>query len=177
MSESFEDNIGTMAVADRQRFDVTALEAYLKQHVEDFAGPLSIEQFKGGQSNPTFKLITPRKHYVMRSKPGPVARLLPSAHAIEREFKVQSALAGSDVPVARMYCLCDDESVIGRAFYIMDCVEGRVLWDQGLAGFSNAEREAVYDEMNRVIAALHTVDYAAIGLHTRLILSRRSRNS
>jgi aminoglycoside phosphotransferase (APT) family kinase protein len=157
-------NIGTMAVADKQRFDLAVLESYLKQHVDGFQGPVTVEQFKGGQSNPTFKLTTPKKNYVMRSKPGPIAKLLPSAHAIEREYKVQSALAGSDVPVSKMYCLCEDEAVIGRAFYIMDCVEGRVLWDQGLAGYSNAERAAIYDEMNRVIAALHRVDYQAVGL-------------
>ena len=164
MSDSNAHNIGTMAVAERQKFDEAVLADYLKQYVEDFSGPLKVEQFKGGQSNPTFKLSTPKKNYVMRSKPGPVAKLLPSAHAIEREFKVQKALAGSDVPVSKMYCLCDDESVIGRAFYIMDCIEGRVLWDQSLPGVSNLEREAIYDEMNRVISALHLVDYQAVGL-------------
>jgi aminoglycoside phosphotransferase (APT) family kinase protein len=100
----------------------------------------------------------------MRAKPGPVARLLPSAHAVEREYRVLKALAGTDVPVARTYGLCEDEGVIGRAFYIMDCVEGRVLWDQSLPGLSNAERAAIYDEMNRVIAALHRVDVEAVGL-------------
>jgi aminoglycoside phosphotransferase (APT) family kinase protein len=163
-SELVEQNVGTMAVSERQRFDVAALEQWMHAHVDGFQGPLSIEQFKGGQSNPTFRLSTPAKRYVMRSKPGPVARLLPSAHAIEREFKVQRALAGTDVPVARMYGLCEDESVIGRAFYIMDCVEGRVLWEQSLPGMSPAERAAHYDEMNRVIAALHRVDVAAVGL-------------
>jgi aminoglycoside phosphotransferase (APT) family kinase protein len=164
LSDTNQHNIGTMAVAEKQRFDMAVLEDYLKVHVEGFQGPLTIEQFKGGQSNPTFKLSTPEKNYVMRAKPGPLAKLLPSAHAIEREYKVQSALANTDVPVATMYCLCEDEAVIGRAFYIMDCVEGRVLWDQGLAGASNQEREAIYDEMNRVISALHTVDYQAVGL-------------
>ena len=120
--------------------------------------------FKGGQSNPTYKLVTPQRNYVMRSKPGPVARLLPSAHAIEREFAVMRGLAGTDVPVARMYCLCEDESVIGRAFYVMEFVQGRVLWDQSLPGMTAAERAAIYDEMNRVMAALHKVDVAAQGL-------------
>ncbi|MEY2685896.1 MAG: hypothetical protein RL375_94, partial [Pseudomonadota bacterium] len=101
---------------------------------------------------------------VMRAKPGPVARLLPSAHAIEREFRVMAALTGSDVPVARMLLLCDDEAVIGRAFYVMEYVEGRVLWDQTLPGMTQAERAAIYDEMNRVMAALHSVDVAAVGL-------------
>jgi aminoglycoside phosphotransferase (APT) family kinase protein len=145
-------------------FDPAALQAYLQQHLKDFSGPLTIEQFKGGQSNPTYRLSTPRMRYVMRSKPGPVAKLLPSAHAIEREFRVMKALAASAVPVARMHLLCEDEAVIGRAFYIMEHVDGRVLWDQSLPGMSVAERGAIYDEMNRVLAALHTVDVKALGL-------------
>ena len=164
MSDLAEQNVGTTPVAERHRFDVGALDAWMRANVEDFAGPLTVEQFKGGQSNPTFRLSTPSRAYVMRAKPGPVAKLLPSAHAVEREYKVLAALAGTDVPVARVYGLCEDESVIGRAFYIMDCVEGRVLWDQSLPGVSNAERDAIYDEMNRVIAALHKVDVAAVGL-------------
>ena len=100
----------------------------------------------------------------MRAKPGPGAKLLPSAHAIEREYRVLSALAGTGIPVARVYALCEDESVIGRAFYVMEYVDGRVLWEQSLPGLSNAERTSIYDEMNRVIAALHSVDYEAIGL-------------
>jgi aminoglycoside phosphotransferase (APT) family kinase protein len=164
MSDLAEQNVGTTPVAERHRFDVGALDAWMSANVEDFAGPLTVEQFKGGQSNPTFRLSTPSRAYVMRAKPGPVAKLLPSAHAVEREYKVLAALAGTDVPVARVYGLCEDESVIGRAFYIMDCVEGRVLWDQSLPGVSNAERDAIYDEMNRVIAALHKVDVAAVGL-------------
>ena len=160
----YEEFIGTQPVADRQKFDVAALEAYLAQHVDGFSGPLSVEQFKGGQSNPTFKLLTPSRAYVMRAKPGPAAKLLQSAHAIDREYRVMHALAGSGVPVATMYTLCEDESVIGRAFYVMEFVEGRVLWDQGLPGMTPAERGAIYAEMNRVISALHKVDYAAIGL-------------
>jgi len=155
---------GTMAVPERHQFDVGLLEAYLKPRIPDFAGPLAVELFKGGQSNPTYKLITPRRTFAMRAKPGPVARLLPSAHAIEREFRVLSALAATEVPVPEVYCLCEDEAVIGRAFYVMQFVEGRVLWDQGLPGMSASERGAIYDEMNRVIAALHTVDFASIGL-------------
>ncbi|AQW32431.1 phosphotransferase (plasmid) [Ralstonia syzygii subsp. celebesensis] len=155
---------GTRPVAEQQKFDIGALEAWMRGHVDGFAGPLSVEQFKGGQSNPTFKLITPSRTYVMRAKPGPKAKLLPSAHAIEREYRVMDALARTDVPVARMFALCEDESVIGRAFYIMEFVQGRVLWDQALPGMTGAERDAIYDEMNRVIAVLHSVDYAAIGL-------------
>ncbi|SDH76553.1 phosphotransferase [Paraburkholderia phenazinium] len=155
---------GTRPVTERQRFDSDALAAWLAQHVDGFAGPLTVEQFAGGQSNPTFKLITPSRTYVMRAKPGPTAKLLPSAHAIEREYRVMHALAGTDVPVAQMLALCEDESVVGRAFYVMEFVEGRVLWDQSLPGMTPNERGAIYDEMNRVIAALHSVDVAAIGL-------------
>jgi len=155
---------GTRPVNERQRFDSAALAAWLAQHVDGFAGPLTLEQFAGGQSNPTFKLITPSRTYVMRAKPGPTAKLLPSAHAVEREYRVMHALASTDVPVAQMLALCEDESVIGRAFYVMEFVEGRVLWDQSLPGMTPAERSVIYDEMNRVIAALHSVDVAAVGL-------------
>jgi len=161
MSEQF---VGTMPVQERHRFDEAVLERYLRAHVPGFSGALTIEQFKGGQSNPTYRLSAGGRHYVMRSKPGPTAKLLPSAHAVEREYRIITALGGTGIPVPGTWCLCEDESVIGRAFYVMDCVEGRVLWDQSLPGMSKAERVAIYDEMNRVIAALHQVDYAAIGL-------------
>jgi aminoglycoside phosphotransferase (APT) family kinase protein len=144
--------------------DVAALQAYLEARLDGFAGPLTVERFQGGQSNPTYQLVTPRQRYVMRSKPAPKARLLPSAHAIEREYAVMGALHGSAVPVPHMLLLCEDESVIGRAFYVMSFVEGRVLWDQSLPGFDAAGRAAVYDEMNRVIAALHCVDIERAGL-------------
>jgi aminoglycoside phosphotransferase (APT) family kinase protein len=157
---------GTRAVAESHAFDSAALEAYLLREMPGFAGPLAVEQFKGGQSNPTYKLVTPAKVYAMRSKPGPAARLLPSAHAIEREFRVMKALAGSGVPVARMHLLCEDEAVIGRAFYIMEFMDGRVLWEQSLPGLAREQRGAIYDEMNRVIAALHNVDVAAVGLQS-----------
>ena len=156
--------VGTRAVGDQHLFDEAALSAWLDQHLDGFAGPLSVEMFKGGQSNPTYKLLTPGRNYVMRAKPGPVAKLLPSAHAVEREFAVMGGLHGTDVPVARMHCLCEDESVIGRAFYVMEFVQGRVLWDQALPGTSKQERGAIYDEMNRVIAALHKVDFVQQGL-------------
>ena len=155
---------GTKPVAEQHRFDTDALTRWMGAHVAGFKGPLSVEMFKGGQSNPTYKLTTPERAYVMRAKPGPVAKLLPSAHAIEREFRVMSALHGTGVPVAQMHALCEDESVIGRAFYIMECVEGRVLWDQSLPDMGKAERGAIYNEMNRVIAALHTVKPLEIGL-------------
>ena len=156
--------VGTRPVSDAHAFDTAALTDWLGRNLPGFAGPLQVEMFKGGQSNPTYKLITPGRQYVMRAKPGPVAKLLPSAHAIEREFRVMRALHGTDVPVAAMHGLCEDESVIGRAFYVMDFVEGRVLWDQALPGMTPSERGAIYDELNRVIAALHKVDHVARGL-------------
>ncbi|MGC2518836.1 MAG: phosphotransferase [Burkholderiales bacterium] len=156
--------IGTMPVQERHRFDVAALERHLRQHIEGFSAPLAVEQFKGGQSNPTYRITAGGRRYAMRTKPGPAAKLLPSAHAVEREYRVMTALAGAGIPVPKTFFLCEDESVIGRAFFIMDCVEGRVLWEQSLPGMAPGERAAIYDEMNRVIAALHRVDYAAIGL-------------
>jgi aminoglycoside phosphotransferase (APT) family kinase protein len=159
-----EAQTGTKPVAEQHAFDVAVLERYLATRLPGFAGPLSVEQFKGGQSNPTYKLLTPARAYVMRSKPGPSAKLLSSAHAVEREFKVMRALHDTPVPVPAMFVLCEDESVVGRAFYVMEFVEGRVLWNQSLPAFDNAGRAAVYDEMNRVIAALHSVDPNAVRL-------------
>jgi aminoglycoside phosphotransferase (APT) family kinase protein len=155
---------GTQAVREQHAFDVTALEAWLSSRLDGFRGPLTVTQFKGGQSNPTYRLATPDAAWVMRAKPGPVAKLLPSAHAIEREFRVLRALATTDVPVAKAHLLCEDESVIGRAFYVMEHVDGRVLWDPALPGMTPHERGAIYDEMNRVIAALHRIDPVAAGL-------------
>jgi aminoglycoside phosphotransferase (APT) family kinase protein len=151
-------------VTERHRFDVERLSAFLHSQWPDFQGPLTVRQFQGGQSNPTYLLQTPRSNIVMRSKPGPVAKLLPSAHAIEREYRVMRALAAHGIPVPETFLLVEDESVIGRAFYLMQHVEGRVFWEQSLPGVSDAERAAIYDEMNRVIAQLHTVDVAAAGL-------------
>lgn len=161
---TFDHFVGTRAVSDQHAFDIEVMTAWLRQHVQGFEGPLRVEMFKGGQSNPTYKLVTPGKSYVMRAKPGPVAKLLPSAHAIEREYRVMKGLAGTDVPVPHMYALCEDESVMGRAFYIMEFMEGRVLWDQSLPGMTPAQRAEIYDEMNRVIAALHSVKFAERGL-------------
>ena len=159
-----EDFTGTKPVSERQKFDIDALRKYMQQHVDGFSGNLSIEQFKGGQSNPTFKLTTDTHCYVLRTKPGLSTELLPSAHAIDREFRVMDALNKAGFPTAKQYALCMDESVIGRAFYIMGFVEGRVLWEQSLPGMTPPQRAAIYDEMNRVIAQLHTIDYEAIGL-------------
>src|SRR5438105_9947244 len=155
---------GTKPVADQHAFDIAALQAYLQATLDGFSGPLTVEQFKGGQSNPTYKLITPGASYVMRAKPGPAAKLLPSAHAIDREFTVMRALHATDVPVPKMLVLCEDEAIIGRAFYVMEFMQGRVLWDQALPEMDKAGRAAIYDEMNRVIAALHNVDVKAAGL-------------
>jgi aminoglycoside phosphotransferase (APT) family kinase protein len=161
---NYDHFIGTRPVSDQHAIDIAALTAWLEKNLPGFAGPLTLEMFKGGQSNPTYKLLTPSRSYVMRAKPGPVARLLPSAHAVEREFAVMRGLAGTDVPVPTMYCLCEDEAVIGRAFYIMEFMQGRVLWDQSLPGMSREGRSEIYDEMNRVIAALHSVKFAERGL-------------
>jgi aminoglycoside phosphotransferase (APT) family kinase protein len=151
-------------VTERHRFEVERLSAFLADRLPAWSEPLEVKQFQGGQSNPTYLLTTPNRRYVMRSKPGPVAKLLPSAHAIEREFRVMRALGDQGIPVPRVHVLCEDESVIGRAFFVMEHVDGRILWDQALPEFAPAERAAFYDEMNRVIAALHMVDVHAAGL-------------
>src|SRR3954466_7329397 len=132
--------VGTRPVANAHRFDVAALERFMRENVEGFSGTVEAEQFRGGQSNPTYRLTAGGKRYVMRRKPP--GKLLPSAHAVDREYRVITALAGTDVPVARTYALCTDESVIGTAFYVMDCVEGRVLWDPRLPGMTREERAA-----------------------------------
>ena len=153
---------GTRPVADAHRFDVASLERYLSGQIDGFAGPLAIAQFEGGQSNPTFRLDAGGKVYVLRRKPP--GKLLPSAHAVDREFRVMRALAATGVPVPRCRCLCTDDSVIGSMFYVMDYVPGRVLWDPLLPGMSREERAAIFDEANRAIAALHSVDPATVGL-------------
>ena len=144
------------------RFDEARLTAYLAAELPGFAGPLTVRQFQGGQSNPTFHLHTPGADYVLRKKPP--GTLLPSAHAVDREFTVQSALAGTAVPVAPMRLLCRDDGVIGTMFYVMDHLPGRVFADRTLAGVPPADRGAMYDDMNRVMAALHAVDWQAVGL-------------
>jgi aminoglycoside phosphotransferase (APT) family kinase protein len=153
-----------MTDGSSQAFRIEQLVSWLETNLEGFSGPLTVRKFEGGQSNPTYKLDTPTRSYVMRAKPGPVAKLLPSAHAIEREFAVMGGLADTDVPVPRMYCLCENESVIGRAFYVMEYMQGRVLWDQALPGMTPRQRRETYDEMMRVIASLHTVNFAERGL-------------
>ena len=146
-----------------QQLDTTALEHYLEKNVPDFKGPLSAEKFAGGQSNPTFKLTAGDTSYVLRRKPP--GELLKSAHAVDREFKVISALRDTDVPVPKTYALCEDESIIGSMFYVMEYMDGRILWDPALPeARDNAERSAIYDAMNATMAALHRVDVDAVGL-------------
>jgi aminoglycoside phosphotransferase (APT) family kinase protein len=151
-----------MAVREPHRFDVGRLERFMRERIEGFAGPLVVEQFKGGQSCPTYKLTAGARRYVLRRKPP--GKLLPSAHAVEREYRVITALAGTGVPVPRTYLLSDDEAIVGTAFYIMEWVDGRVFWEPGLPGLAAPERHAVYDAMNEVLARLHKVDYRAVGL-------------
>jgi aminoglycoside phosphotransferase (APT) family kinase protein len=144
-------------------FDAAALGSYLVSRIDGLRPPLGVTRFSGGQSNPTYCLADAAgRRYVLRKKPsGP---LLPSAHAIDREYRVMKALVGSPVPVARMHCLCEDSAVIGTAFYVMEHVEGRIFWDPALPELDRVERGLIYDDMNRVVAALHRVDPAAVGL-------------
>jgi len=155
-------NPGATLVAPVHAFDESALAAYLRAHVADFSGPIDVEQFQGGQSNPTYRVTAGDHRYVLRRKPP--GKLLPSAHAIDREYRVMAALADTEVPVAKMVALCDDAAVVGTVFYLMEYVEGRVLWDPTLPGMPPAARAAHYEELNRVQAALHQVDYQAAGL-------------
>lgn len=155
-------NTGTKPVADAHRFDETKLAAWLEANVEGYQGPLEVRQFKGGQSNPTYQLVTPSKTYVMRRKPP--GKLLPSAHAVDREFKVISALYPTGFPVARPYGLCTDENVIGTMFYVMDMVVGRILWDQTLPAYQPAERHAIYMAKLKTLADLHNTDVEKVGL-------------
>ncbi len=153
---------GTKEVSDTQKFDEARLAEWLTERVEGFEGPLEVRQFKGGQSNPTYQLVTPNKAYVMRRKPP--GKLLPSAHAVDREYRVLAALHPTGFPVAKPHILCEDESIAGTMFYVMDMVEGRVLWDQTLPEQTRAERRAIYESQVKTLADLHTTDWRAIGL-------------
>ncbi len=155
-------NPGATLVAPVHAIDVGRLAAFLRAEVADFRGTPTVRQFQGGQSNPTYQVVAGERRYVLRRKPP--GKLLPSAHAVDREYRVMSALAATDVPVARMLALCEDETVLGTAFYVMEYVEGRVLWDPLLPGMTPVQRTSHYDELNRVIAALHQVDIDAVGL-------------
>ena len=162
MADQSSQFSGTMEVQERHKLDVAKLEAYLKENASGFEGPLEIQQFKGGQSNPSYFLITPNKRYVLRKKPP--GKLLPSAHAVDREYKVISALKGTGVPVPETFCLCEDEDVIGTIFYVMDFVDGDVEWDPALPHFTNEQRSTAFASMNDAMAKLHSVDYKAVGL-------------
>jgi aminoglycoside phosphotransferase (APT) family kinase protein len=153
---------GTREFDPRYRLDEAALDAWMRAHVSGYAGPLTVRQFKGGQSNPTYELVTPTHAYVLRRKPPGV--LLPSAHAVDREFQIISALAAQGFPVAKPHALCLNETVIGSIFYVMDKVEGRIFWDLKLPGLTPVERRAVYEAQTDTLARLHAFDPAAIGL-------------
>jgi aminoglycoside phosphotransferase (APT) family kinase protein len=162
MSDRQEKFSGTTEVSERHRFDTGALERYLSEHVADFRGPLTVRAFKGGQSNPTYRLETPDRNYVLRRKPP--GKLLPSAHAVDREYRVMTAVGKAGFPVPQTKVLCTDDSVIGTWFYVMDCVEGRIFWEPTLPDLEPGERSAIYEAMIGVLAQLHRIDYEAIGL-------------
>jgi aminoglycoside phosphotransferase (APT) family kinase protein len=153
---------GTKPVVESHKFNEANLAVWMEANVEGYEGPLDVRQFKGGQSNPTYQLITPTKKYVMRRKPP--GNLLPSAHAVDREYMAIKALYPLGYPVARPYGLCMDESVVGTIFYVMDCVEGRILWDGTLPDYTPAERRAIYEAKVRTFADLHNVDWKKAGL-------------
>jgi len=153
---------GTKEAAGALRLDAARLQSYLTQHVKGFAGPLTVKQFKGGQSNPTYLLETPARRYVLRRKPP--GKLLPSAHAVDREYRVISALHAQIFPVAEPILYCADDSVAGTPFYLMSFADGRVFWEPQMPGSTPPERAAIYDAMNGAIARLHTFDPGKIGL-------------
>jgi aminoglycoside phosphotransferase (APT) family kinase protein len=162
MATRQEQMSGAGAVREGLGFDEGALDAWLRANVADYAGPLTVRQFNGGQSNPTYQLTTPRQNYVLRRKPP--GALLKSAHAVDREYKVITALHAAGFPAPRTYGLCTDDAVLGTWFYVMDCVEGRIVWDNGFPDVSRDERPAYFDAMNATIAQLHNFDPATIGL-------------
>jgi len=162
MSARQEQFSGTREVLDAHRFDPEPLQEYMLSHVEGFHGPLSVRQFRGGQSNPTYLLEAPSRKYVLRRKPP--GNLLQSAHAVDREFRVISALYAADFPVPRPYALCKDDEVVGTMFYIMEFVEGRIFWELDLPDSNPEERAAIYDHANQTIADLHNFDHEKIGL-------------
>ena len=155
-------NTGTREVREAHRLDEARLVDYLTSHVESFSGPVSVEEFRGGQSNPTYLLNAGSGRYVLRRKPP--GKLLKSAHAVDREFRVISALYGAGFPVPRPYVLCEDDEVIGTSFYVMEFVEGRIFWSLDLPGLDPDERAAIYDDVNATMAQLHNSDYQALGL-------------
>ena len=153
---------GLRQIPPQHSFDTKRLSAWMQTHIAGFSGPIEVQQFAGGQSNPTFLVQSASRRYVLRRKPP--GKLLPSAHAVDREFRVLAALKDTAVPVAHVHALCEDPEVIGGMFYVMDYVEGRIFWDALLPEVAAPERRAVFGEMVRVLAALHSIDYAAVGL-------------
>ena len=151
-----------MTTAGQQDLPLDRLETWIAEHIDGFRGPLAAEQFEGGQSNPTYKLLAGSGCYVLRRKP--LGHLLPSAHAVDREYRVMHALSGTAVPVPRVYALCEDDRVIGSAFCVMEFLDGRIFWDPRLPDLSPAERQTMFQSMNTVIAALHSVDHLEVGL-------------
>lgn len=156
------DNEGTIPVLEKHQFDVKSLEDYMKKNVPGFSGELIVEEFAGGQSNPTYSLEANGQKYVLRRKPP--GTLLKSAHAVDREYRVLTALQDTNVPTAKTYCLCEDESVIGTMFYIMEYLDGRVVWDSTSSEFTPAQRGAMWDAANDAVAKLHNVDFESVGL-------------
>jgi len=157
-----EDNTGTVPVQDRHQVDLEALTAFMATSVAGFQGPMQIEEFAGGQSNPTYLLTTPDRRYVLRRKPP--GELLKSAHAVDREYKVLTGLADADVPTARTYALCTDDTVIGTWSYVMEYLDGRVIWDATHGPYTPQERFEIWDAANLAVAKLHRVDYKQVGL-------------
>jgi aminoglycoside phosphotransferase (APT) family kinase protein len=157
-----EEFSGTREVEERHRINEASLDQWMKEHVQDYQGPLQVLQFKGGQSNPTYKLETPARYYVMRRRP--FGQLLPSAHAVDREFRVIAALGKQNLPVARAYALCADDSVIGSAFYVMSMEEGRVFWDPTLPSQPPEARRRIFTSKIETLAKLHILDPEKIGL-------------
>ena len=163
MSTAVAEDTGLQAeISERDRLDTDRLTTWMEAHVPDFAGPLTYAKFAGGQSNPTYKLMTPGRNYVLRRKP--MGELLPSAHQVDREYRVMAALHPTGFPVPRQYGLCEDDNVIGSAFYVMEMVEGRTIWDGSMPDLSPADRTAHYHEIVDTLARLHTTDHAAAGL-------------
>ncbi len=161
-SDPSADFTGVGKTPDHLKFDEASLAAYMQNYVEGFEGPLTVDKFKGGQSNPTYLLTTPSKKYVLRRKPP--GKLLPSAHAVDREYKVMTALGGQGFPVPKTYALCEDDEVIGTTFFIMDFVEGRIFWDSSLPDADKVERTPLYFALIDTLAELHMIDYKAAGL-------------
>jgi len=154
--------VGVKPVEPRHQLDIDTLDAWMRGNVVGFEGPIELFQFKGGQSNPTYQIVTPSGKYVLRKKPA--GALLPSAHAVDREFRIISALHPTGFPVAQPHALCSDDSVLGAMFYVMDMVEGRVLWNGALPDFSPEERRALYVSQVDTLARLHMTDFARLGL-------------